>query len=88
MALSADFDPNKVYDMLVNNPRRILGIRIPKLIPGARANLTVFDPNHKWVYSKDNKKSKSSNTPLLGSELTGKPLYVYNNGKGKSLINF
>ena len=87
MALSADFDPNNVYDMLVNNPRRILGIKVPKLMSGAVANLTVFDPDHKWIYSKDNKKSKSSNTPLLGAELTGKPLYVYNNGKGKSLIN-
>ena len=86
MALGAEFKTDLIYNLFIKNPRKILGISIPRIAEGEQADLTVFDPDYKWTYLKENKSSKSSNTPLFGSELTGKPLYVYNNGKGKDLI--
>lgn len=40
------------------------------LAPGASANLTVFDPNERWV--PETFASKSANSPYLGREMTGR----------------
>lgn len=40
------------------------------LAPGASANLTVFDPNERWV--PEMFASKSANSPYLGREMTGR----------------
>ena len=38
---------------------------------GYKANMTLFDPNKKWTYDKNNNTSKSENTGLFGVELNG-----------------
>ena len=38
------------------------------------ADITLFDPEKKWTYNKENNNSKSENTPLFGSELKGSVL--------------
>lgn len=53
-------------------PRKILGQSVPELKVGEKACLTIANPNEKWLYSKQSNHSKSQNSPLLGSELTGK----------------
>jgi len=63
------------------NARQILGLPIPEIEVGAVANLTVFDPERKWVVEEGAIRSKSRNTPLKGKSLRGIVLGVINHGK-------
>jgi dihydroorotase len=71
------------WDVLVNaitaNPRKILGLPAAKIAEGETANLTVFSPTEKWVYNKASNRSKSVNSPLWNTEMTGKILLTTNN---------
>ena len=57
-------------------PRRVLGLPIPKIAEGERAELTVFDPELEWVLGEKDIRSKSKNTPFVGQTFTGKVLGV------------
>ena len=41
---------------------------------GQRADVTVLDPEARWTLEQEALRSKSHNTPLLGRELTGRPV--------------
>jgi dihydroorotase len=71
---------NKVYDLFVRNPRTILGMAVPVIEQGALANFTVFNRSDTRVFVTDQIRSKSNNTPFLGSSLTGFPVMCGNNG--------
>ena len=63
------------------NARKILRLPVPNVEVGEIANLTIFDPNREWTYSKDRIQSKSHNSPFIGTTFTGKVLGVVNNGQ-------
>ena len=62
-------------------PRRILGLDVPALEVGAPAALTVFDASTRWTFTEEHVRSKSQNTPFLGTELVGRPRAIYNDGQ-------
>ena len=62
-------------------PRTILGIDVPVIKTGVKANITLFDPKLKWTYNSDDIKSKSANSPFIDANFTGKALGVFNNNK-------
>ena len=53
-------------------PARLLPRDAGRLVPGAPADVTVFDPDETWVVAADHLCTKSANTPLLGMELRGR----------------
>ena len=55
-------------------PARLLGLAKGTLSIGADADVTVFDPDHEWVFDKTATASKSGNTPFNGWRLKGKAL--------------
>jgi len=64
------------------NPSRIIGkSNIGTLMPGSRANVTVFDPDEEFVLTADVIKSKSKNTPFLNKRMRGKVKLTIYNGK-------
>lgn len=65
----------------VENPRRILNLEIPKIEEGAEANLTLFNTDEQWTYHEGLVKSKSTNSPYLGEEMTGRAEGIYNRGR-------
>jgi dihydroorotase len=71
---------NQVYQKLSVDPYRIVGLEVPQLKVNALANLTVIDPEAKWIVDKRKFKSRSRNTPFHGWGLQGKVAYVINNG--------
>jgi dihydroorotase len=78
--------PNKmglqtVLKKLVENPREILNLDVPKIEPGVPANLTIFNIDEQWTYDEQIVRSKSKNSPYLGSEMTGRALGIYNKGQ-------
>jgi dihydroorotase len=80
-----DIKLEKFLEKVTVTPRRILKLYSPKIEEGEPANLTLFDPNKEWVYSKENIRSKSKNSPFIGKKLKGKVVAVFN--KNKYLLN-
>ncbi|MFH5830847.1 dihydroorotase [Halalkalibaculum sp. DA384] len=70
---------------LVVNPRKILNLDIPKIEEGATANLTIFNTDQEWKFEERHVKSKSGNSPYLGSKMTGRAEAIYN--KGRFVLN-
>ena len=79
LLLKAGLDASLIAEKLAINPRKLLNLNIPVIEEGAVANFTVYNPNEKWLYNAANNYSKSANSPLLGTELTGKVTLGYNN---------
>ncbi len=57
-------------------PAKLLGIDRGQIANGKVADLTIFDPNEEYVYTKDMIVSKSKNTPWIGKKLKGKVKYT------------
>lgn len=70
---------NKLIEMMTINPARLYNLDAGHLSLGSRGNITIFDPNEKWVYKKSY--SKSENSPFLGQTLKGKVKMTIFEGK-------
>lgn len=79
------FDLSFVLEKMIDNPRKILNIPVPAIKVGGKANLTVFNTDEKWMFQKKHIKSKSKNTPYVGTELIGRALAIVN--KGQIILN-
>lgn len=71
----------QMIEKLSINPRKILGLEIPVIRVGEKANLTVFNPKLEWEFTEKHIASKSRNTPFLGKRFVGKAIAVVNNNK-------
>ncbi len=65
------------------NPARILGIDKGTLRIGADADVTIIDPRARWIVDPAEFRSKSTNTPFAGWELTGRAETVLVDGRVK-----
>lgn len=68
------------------NPRKILRLDPITIGVGEKANLTIIDMGQKWTFRDEDIRSKSHNTPFVGSELVGRPVGVINNGMYQGAI--
>src|SRR5262249_29552209 len=62
-------------------PARLLGLAKGTLSIGADADVTVFDPDHDWVFDKSASASKSGNSPFDGWRLKGKAMATIVSGR-------
>ena len=62
------------------NPREIIGLEVPDINIGSKANLCLFNPKEEWTLTEKEIVSKSKNSPFIGETLIGKILGVINNG--------
>lgn len=69
----------KLINMMSVTPRKIMQLPNILIEENELANLTIFDPNEKWIVNSHKFKSKARNTPYNGIELSGKPKYAINN---------
>ena len=67
--------------LLTTGPADVLGIENYSLAEGNPADITVIDPECKWVIDKEQFKSKSRNTPFDGWEVQSKVVMTIVNGK-------
>lgn len=63
------------------NPAQLLKIDKGTIQEGKIADITIFDPNKEYVYTKEMIVSKSKNSPFIGKTLKGKVKYTIVNGK-------
>lgn len=68
-----------LIEKLAVAPRRVLGLPVPSLQPGAPANLTAFLPDAPWQFTEKDVCSGSKNTPFLGAELRGRVERIVHN---------
>ena len=80
-ALNETLGTSQIIEKLTSLPKAILGLDNQSIEEGSLADLTLFNPTHKWTYLEDGIVSKSKNSPLIGKELVGKPLGIINNGQ-------
>lgn len=59
----------------------VFGIGHSGIIEGAKASLTLYNPDVQWTFGKENILSKSKNSAFLGTKMTGKAYGIYNQGK-------
>ena len=63
------------------NPAKLLKIDRGVIEEGKVADLTIFNPNEKYVYAEEKIVSKAKNSPFIGKELKGKVKYTLVNGR-------
>ncbi len=74
--------PLRLVEALSTAPARLLpDYEGGSLRVGRRADVTILDPAAQWILDKEALRSKSHNTPLLGRELTGRPVMTIVGGK-------
>lgn len=64
-------DLSTLVERLTSGPAKIVGLDHPGLMEGAKASLTLFDPESSWVVDPARLQSLSRNTPFAGERLYG-----------------
>lgn len=72
---------SRLAELMSINPRKVLGLSMPRIEAGVMANLTIFNPDKEWTVEPDRFRTKSLNTPFGGYHLKGKPVMTINNGQ-------
>lgn len=81
IALSQSVDLELLIEKITSNPRKLLGLDVPKIDVDEKANLTLLDPDKSWTFDEKANLSKSKNSPWLNKEIKGKVVAVFNNGR-------
>ncbi len=72
--------------LMTSKPAGVLGLEAGYLRAGGPADLALIDPDEEWTYGREHIRSKSINTPLLGSEFKGKVQGIFLAGKWSSSV--
>lgn len=74
-------NPGKLVELLAIAPRKILNMPVPSIREAEPACLTLFDPREEYIFTRDMIRSRSSNSPFIGQQLTGKVLGIIHEQK-------
>ena len=66
------FSPLRLVELLSAAPARILGVPGGRLVVGEAADLTLIDPQRRFLFKAAELKSRSRNSPFLDWEMEGK----------------
>ncbi len=72
LEISRHISEDILIEKFTKNPRKILGLEIPKIEEGSFSLLTVLDEEGSWDYNETSNLSKSSNSPWMDWSLKGK----------------
>ena len=78
--LSDKMSIDAVIDLFTIKPAEIFNLKPNMIAEGNIAELNLIDPEIKWIFKESHIFSKSKNTPIIGTELKGKPLLTINKG--------
>jgi dihydroorotase len=78
---SGDVPLLTVLRALTSRPADILGLPSGRLMPGAPADLIIFDPEFPWVVTEPSIVSRSRNTAFEGARMTGAVMHSFVAGK-------
>jgi dihydroorotase len=64
---------SRIVELFSTNPGRLLNLRgRGSLAAGSHADVTIFDPDKRWIYDAEHSVSLSKNSPFGGWQLRGK----------------
>jgi dihydroorotase len=69
---TGELDLATLVERMSAGPARVAGLPEPTIAAGAPADLCVVDPAAAWTVTPESLQSRSSNSPWLGTELTGR----------------
>jgi dihydroorotase len=72
---------NQLNKLMNDNIAKIFRIEKNEIKEGKNANILIFNPNEKFIYTEEEIQSKSKNTPFIGCEYYGRIKYTILNGK-------
>ena len=70
-----------IIEKLAIAPRKLLKLNVPKIEVGELANFCVFNVSKDWTFNFITNKSKSTNSPLFNTVLTGMVRLICNNNQ-------
>lgn len=73
---SGELELYELIERLTTAPAQIARIKGGALGVGDRADICIFDPDERWQLNEQTLFSKGQNSPLLGTELTGRVRYT------------
>ena len=76
----AKMSTKSIIDLFTLKPSKILKVKPNTIMEGNVAELNIINPDCKWIFDKNNIKSKSMNSPIVGMELVGKVVVTINKG--------
>jgi dihydroorotase len=71
----------RFVEALTSAPARVVGLAPSTIAEGARADLTLLDPDSVWTIDPARLRTKSKNTPFLKREVTGRVLMTVAAGR-------
>ncbi len=71
----------KLISKLTVEPAKILNIKKDEIEIGAKADITILDLNLEKIYTKEEIKSKSKNSPFIGKKYKGWPVMTISKGE-------
>ncbi len=71
----------QLVELLSQKPARILGVEGGTLSVGAKADVTVINPDLSFTYTEEQVVSKSKNSPFLGEKLQGRAVCTIMGGR-------
>ena len=78
-ALNSLYKTEKVIEILTRK-KSLFGIKNEVVDVGSKACMTLFNPKNKYIFTKNNVRSKSKNASFINSEIKGKVYGIINNG--------
>lgn len=70
----------RIVELMSAEPRKLLGLDVPMLKEGAKADFILVDPDEEWVVVPDELHSKSHNTVFKGERFKGRNLMTVTDG--------
>ena len=78
LKLSKEIPMEILIERVTSGPRKIMKMEGFKIDEGAKAKLTIFDPDRSWKLNDTSSLSKSRNSPFWNSELKGEVVGTIN----------
>ncbi len=73
--------PLQMAERMSFNPAKVINVPYGSLNEGEAADIVLFDPEKEYVIKKEDFKSKSFNTPFIGTKVFGMVVKTISNGK-------
>jgi len=75
-------DIRMAVQWLTSKPAEVMGWQdAGRIVVGGTADLAIFNPEEEWVFTAEQSKSKSKNSPFIGKNLRGRVRYTFVDGR-------
>lgn len=75
-------DSSLAVQWLASKPAEVMGWQdAGRMVVGGIADLAIFDPEEEWVFTAEESKSKSKNSPFIGKNFRGRVRYTFVDGR-------